>query len=187
MDAAALLIMDVQKGITERFGVEDGYLARLNTAIQAARRASVPVFFIRIAFRPGFPEVSPENASFRAIRERAESGGPNMGEVDPRLSLEPDDVVVTKKRVSAFTGSDLEVLLRANGIRTLALAGIATSGVVLSTVREAADRDYGLVVLEDGCLDADPEVHRVLTEKVFVRQAQVMTVAAFVQSLAANG
>jgi len=76
-------------------------------------------------------------------------------------------VVVTKRRVSAFTGSDLEVVLRADGMDRLVLAGIATSGVVLSTLRQAADLDYRLTVLADGCLDADPEVHRVLTEKVF--------------------
>jgi nicotinamidase-related amidase len=58
-------------------------------------------------------------------------------------------------------------------VTSLALGGIATSGVVLSTVREAADRDYEITVLEDLCLDADDEVHRVLTEKVFPRQADV--------------
>jgi nicotinamidase-related amidase len=57
------------------------------------------------------------------------------------------------------------------------LTGIATSGVVLSTLRQAADLDYRLIVLADACLDADPEVHRVLTEKVFPRQAEVRTVA----------
>ena len=54
---------------------------------------------------------------------------------------------------------------------SLVLTGIATSGVVLSTLRQAADLDYGLTVLVDACADADPEVHRVLTEKVFPRQA----------------
>jgi nicotinamidase-related amidase len=83
-------------------------------------------------------------------------------------------VVVTKKRVSAFAGSDLELVLRAHDVDSLVLAGIATSGVVLSTVREAADRDYRLTVLEDLCLDADEEVHRVLTGKVFPRQAEVI-------------
>jgi nicotinamidase-related amidase len=85
--------------------------------------------------------------------------------------------VVTKRRVSAFTGSDLEVLLRGLGAGTLVLTGIATSGVVLSTLRQAADLDYRLIVLEDACLDADPEVHQVLTQKVFPRQADVTTVA----------
>lgn len=68
------------------------------------------------------------------------------------------------------------MVLRAADVHTLVLTGISTSGVVLSTVRLAADLDYHLTVLEDGCLDADPEVHRVLTEKVFPRQAQVLTV-----------
>ena len=64
---------------------------------------------------------------------------------------------------------------------------MATSGVVLSTVRQAADLDYRLVVLADGCLDADPEVHRVLTEKVFPRQADVLTVADWIQRTAPAG
>jgi nicotinamidase-related amidase len=67
------------------------------------------------------------------------------------------------------------VLLRAADADTLILAGIATSGVVLSTLRQASDLDYRLTVLADACADADPEVHRVLTEKVFPRQALVTT------------
>ena len=64
-------------------------------------------------------------------------------------------------------------MLRAREVTGLVLGGIATSGVVLSTVREAADRDYELTVLDDLCLDGDDEVHRVLTQKVFPRQADV--------------
>src|SRR6266516_7528180 len=80
-------------------------------------------------------------------------------------------------------GSDLAVLLTAGNIGTLVLAGAATSGVVLSTVRQAADLDYRLTVLSDGCLDPDPEVHRVLTGKVFPRQASVATAAAWITGL----
>jgi len=75
------------------------------------------------------------------------------------------------------------VVLRSLRARTLVLAGIATSGVVLSTLRQAADLDYRLVVLSDGCADADPQVHQVLTEKVFPRQAEVTTVAGWTASL----
>jgi nicotinamidase-related amidase len=81
---------------------------------------------------------------------------------------------VTKKRVSAFAGSDLAQILRGDDVDHLVVAGITTSGVVLSTVREAADLDYRITVLADLCLDADEEVHRVLTEKVFPRQATVI-------------
>ena len=67
--------------------------------------------------------------------------------------------------------------MRARGVDHLVLAGIATSGVVLSTQRQAADLDYRLTVLADGCLDHDPEVHQVLLDKVFPRQADVTSIA----------
>jgi nicotinamidase-related amidase len=66
------------------------------------------------------------------------------------------------------TGSGLEIVPRAQDIDTLILTGISTGGVVLSTVREAADKDFRIVVLADGCLDPDPEFHAVLTEKIFL-------------------
>jgi nicotinamidase-related amidase len=69
------------------------------------------------------------------------------------------------------------------GATSLVLAGIATSGVVLSTLRMAADLDFGLTVLSDACADGYPEVHRVLLEKVFPRQADVVTTAEWIASL----
>jgi len=85
--------------------------------------------------------------------------------------------------VSAFTGSDLDVLLRGADADSLVLAGISTSGVVLSTLRQAADLDYRLTVLADACADLDPEVHRVLTEKIFPRQALVTNTDEWIASL----
>jgi nicotinamidase-related amidase len=73
--------------------------------------------------------------------------------------------------------------LRAHGTEPLVLAGIATGGVVLSTVRHAADADYRLVVIEDCCADRDAEVDRILMERVFGRQAAVMTAAEVIGSL----
>ena len=75
------------------------------------------------------------------------------------------------------------MLLRGAEADTLVLAGISTSGVVLSTLRQAADLDYRLTVLADACADTDPEVHRVLTEKVFPRQALVTTADEWIASL----
>jgi len=95
----------------------------------------------------------------------------------------PGDPIVVKHRVSAFSGTDLETLLRARGIDTLVLFGIATSGVVLSTVRHGADADYRLVVIKDCCVDGDDEVHRVLTEKVLARQATVVGAADVLAAL----
>lgn len=75
------------------------------------------------------------------------------------------------------------MLLRAARADSLVLAGISTSGVVLSTLRQAADLDYRLTVLADACADADPEVHRVLTAKVFPKQALVTTANEWIAGL----
>ena len=177
-DKSALLVMDVQRGIVERFGNDRGYLRRLGIAIEAARGARIPVIYVVVSFRPGHPEINARNRTFAAA---AAAGGfahdDPLTEIHPAVAPQPGDIVVTKRRVSAFTGSDLQVLLSALEIGTLVLTGIATSGVVLSTLRQAADLDYQLVVLSDGCLDADAEVHRVLTEKIFPRQADVRLIA----------
>jgi len=100
------------------------------------------------------------------------------------VAPQPTEVIVTKRRVGAFATTDLESVLRAHEVTCLVLLGIATSGVVLSTVRWAADADYALIVLEDCCADADEEVHRVLMQKVFPRQATVVPSQAFLQALA---
>jgi nicotinamidase-related amidase len=186
MNATVLLVMDVQRGVAERFGDAGDYLQRVQQAATAARAAGVPVIYVTVGFRPGHPEISPANRTFAALAAtgRYAEGDPAAA-IHPAVAPEPGDLIVTKRRVSAFTGSDLEVLLRSLGAGTLVLAGIATSGVVLSTLRQAADLDYRLAVLADGCLDADPDVHDVLTGKVFPRQADVLTVAQWAERLAA--
>jgi hypothetical protein len=79
-----------------------------------------------------------------------------------------------KTRFGAFSTTDLYATLHGQGIDTLVVAGLSTSGVVLSTLRDAADEDYRLFVLADATADPDPEVHRVLVEKVFPHQADVI-------------
>jgi nicotinamidase-related amidase len=176
--------MDFQAGVVERFAGSSEVVAAARTAVGAARAHGLRVVFVRVGFRDGYPEVSPHNRAFSTVAGRGDMGEHDSGtQVVAELDARSDEPVVVKRRVSAFTGSDLEVVLRAGGIDHLVLAGISTSGVVLSTLREAADRDYRLTVLADACLDADPEVHRVLIEKVFPRQAEVVTADAWVAGL----
>lgn len=185
MTDTALLVMDFQQGVVERLG-DATVLDAARRAVTAAREAGLLVIYVRVGFREGYPEVSPANRTFAAIT----AGSAAYTEDGPATQIHADlkplagEPVVVKRRVSAFAGSDLDVVLRSRGVRTLALAGIATSGVVLSTVREAADRDFALTVLSDACADRDPEVHRVLLEKVFPRQADVLTVADWAGALA---
>ncbi len=179
---SALLIMDVQPNIVERIKHREQYMQDILAAVAAAHKLRLQIIYVVVGFRPGLPEISERNQSFNPIRS---SDAANKM-ITPQPAIEPtaDDIVVTKRRVSAFTGSDLEVILRAQNITHLVLAGIATSGVVLSTVREAADKDFRLTVLADLCAAFDDEAHGVLTEKIFPRQATVMNSAEWISSLA---
>jgi nicotinamidase-related amidase len=146
-------------------------------AISKARENKIHVIYVVVGFRPGAPEISENNKGFMAAKERLTMiDSAEFIKVHPDLAPAEGEVTTVKRRVSAFTGSDLEVLLRGYDVKHIVLTGIATSGVVLSTVREAADKDYRITVLSDCCADGDDEVHRVLTTKVFPRQADVMTV-----------
>jgi nicotinamidase-related amidase len=155
--ATALLVFDLHRGVAERY--PGGVVERMAAAVGAARRAGMPVIFIR-------------SALFE------DDGG-----IHPALSPIPGEPVVTRRGVDAFAGSHLDVVLRARGIRSLVLCGATTSGVVLSTVRSAADLDFELTVLRDACADADPQVHRVLLDRVFPRKADVIDVATWAAAL----
>lgn len=172
----ALLVMDVQGAIVKMLPDSSAFFHALKKAIQSARENQMPVIYAVVAFRKGYPEVSASNKGFGSLKSSGRHlDSEEASKIDEAVSPQPDDIVVTKRRVSAFTGSDLEVVLRGQGINEIVLAGIATSGVVLSTLREAADKDYVITVLSDCCADGDEEVHRVLTTKVFPRQADVMS------------
>lgn len=181
----ALLVMDYQNSIVSR--VVEKYpdlLDKTAAVLAAARAADLPIIYIVVSFREGYPEVSPRNRSFSALREsgRMLAGSPDT-EIHPQVGPRPGEIVVAKHRVGAFSTTALETILRAHDVTSLILCGIATSGVVLSTVRWAADMDYDLVVVEDCCADGDDEVHRVLTQKVFPRQARVVSANAIIEDL----
>lgn len=173
----ALLVMDMESGILQNLPTAGEVVDKVAKALAAAREKSLPVIYAIVGFRPGTPEISSDNKNFAVLQQRLQTADMKaFMQIAPALMPTDKDVVVIKRRYSAFTGSDLEVVLRAQNIRHLVLTGVSTSGVVLSTLREAADKDYRLTVLSDGCGDADEEVHRVLTTKVFPKQAEVRTV-----------
>jgi nicotinamidase-related amidase len=181
----AVLIMDFQAAVVTGFATDqEPLLQRAAQVLGAARRAGLKVIYIVVSFRPGYPEISPRNVNFNAVRQSGRFITEAGTEVHPAVAPQPVDIIVTKHRVGAFAGTDLDMILRANDIDTLVMFGIATSGVVLSTLRHAADADYRLVVLKDCCSDRDAEVHRVLVDKIFPRQATVITAADFLLALA---
>ena len=184
VNETALLIMDYQNDIVANYAGGDSELTkRASSVLDAARAAGVPVIHVVVRFRPGHAEVA-DRGVFKGIKAAgAMVEGSEGVEIHPDVAPRPGDIVVTKKRIGAFTGSDLDVVLRSLGSRHLILLGIATSGVVLSTARAAADLDFELTVVADCCADQDEEVHRVLTRKVFARSATVTTAAELLAEL----
>lgn len=172
----ALLVMDMQLPILGMASNPSELISNVAKAIKKAREKEIPVIFVVLGFRNGLPEISENNQIFYSFKKQLENMDmDSWSTIHPALGLEKDDIIVTKRRVSAFTGSDLEVVLRGLNIQHLTLTGIATSGIVLSTLREAADKDFRLTVISNCCLDSDEEVHNVLMKKVFPRQAEVVS------------
>ena len=143
---------------------------------QAARDVSLLICYSATVFRTGYVEISGRNKTFS---QRKESGQPAASDpvalIHDAVKPIAGELVVGKHRVNAFYGTGLDLVLRANDIETLIVLGYATSGVVLSTLRYAADLDYRLLVVEDCCADQQPDVHDFLTRRIFPRQADVVT------------
>ena len=173
----ALLIADFYADMmsTIPHAVERRVVEKTQALQKAARDAGILICYSATVFRPGYIEISDRNKTFS---QRKTSGQPAIG--DPlqviHSGVKPieGEVVVGKHRVNALFGTDLDMTLKANDIHNLILLGYATSGVVLSTTRYAADLDYRLYIVEDCCADQDAEVHNFLTQRIFPRQADVV-------------
>ena len=164
-EKAVVLIMDFQQRIVNNVASEpDSVVSNAALVLDGARQAGIPVIYV--VHRGGaFADYAPDV-------ELHEGVTPAEGET-----------VITKVRPGPFSTTALDVNLREMGKDTLIVMGVATSGCVLSAVRWAVDVNYKFIVVADACSDADPEVHRVLTEKVYPRQGAVMTAEQFLRSI----
>jgi nicotinamidase-related amidase len=182
----ALLIADFYGAIlsTLPHATDRQVIEKTQQLQSAAREAGLFVCYCATVFRPGYVEISERNKVFR---ERKHSGQPPVSDpvqlIHPAVHPRSGEVVVGKHRVNALYGTALDPIWRANNIDTLIILGYATSGVVLSTVRYAADLDYRLLVVEDCCADQDPGVHDFLTQRIFPRQAEVVSATAVIDVL----
>jgi nicotinamidase-related amidase len=174
----ALLVMDYQNGLFHRIDDGDALLAGARDAIALIRDHGGTIGYVRVGFADG---EAPSGAMGRRIgREAAlttfHADAP-VTQIHDAIAPQGGDIVVRKTRVGPFGTTDLDEQLQARGVDTLILAGISTSGVVLSAVRDGHDRDYRLIVLSDLCADPEGEVHTFLIERIFPRQADVITTA----------
>ena len=167
-DRTAVIIMDFQSEIVNNVAQDpQGVVQKAAQVLEGARRVGIPIIYI--VHRGG----------------RFEAPSPGI-EIHPGVAPAAGERVIAKTKAGAFSTTGLDVLLREMGRDTLVLMGVATSGCVLSTVRWAADLNYELIVIRDACDDRDPEVHRVLTEKVYPRQGTVLTAEEFLRMAGAS-
>jgi nicotinamidase-related amidase len=176
----ALLTLDFQKGIFGFVPGAEAVIASASKAVEYARKKQFQIIHVGLGFSAGHPEIPDTESRFKRVKDsNLFVIGTPSAEFHSAVAR-PGDVVVYKQRVGAFSENQLHLILRSRGIENLVLFGISTSGITLSTVRRASDLDYRCVVLKDACYDADEEVHRVLTEKIFSAQGTVLTVDAFI-------
>ena len=165
VNRTAVLIMDFQQRIIANVATEPvAVVENAAKALAGARAAGIPVIYVVHRGGP-FAEYAPDV-------ELHEGVAPAEGEL-----------VITKVRPGPFSTTALDVTLREMGRDNLVIMGVATSGCVLSSVRWAVDINYSFIVLSDACSDGDPEVHRVLTEKVYPRQGTVMSTDEFLAAI----
>ena len=175
----ALLVMDYQAGIVARIPQADELVERARAAVALVRDWGGQIGYVRVAFEDedfDVPDSSRMGALLSGSGQAFHADSPTTA-IDERVAPAAGDVVVRKTRIGAFSTTDLHEQMQDAGVDTLFLAGISTSGVVLSTVIEAHDLDYRTFVLADGCADTDAEVHAFLLEKIFPRRAEVISLA----------
>lgn len=178
----ALVVMHYQTDILQLFpSVAPALLSNTRKLCDAARARGVSVYFAKIHFSPGYPEISPLNRNGQGIRQL---GLFVDDQISPELGRQASEPLIMAHRASVFFGTDLQVRLSAQGIDTLLMVGIASTGVVLSSVAYASDADFRLYTVKDCCYDPDPVVHDHLFATAFDSRTTVLSLADALSLLA---
>jgi nicotinamidase-related amidase len=150
--------------------------------LAAARRHRVLIIHVGVAWRPGSPEMNMAAPLFANAADRSVEGSGGSEFYAPVAPI-PGELVIYKRGVSALAGTELDRLLRLQDVNTLVLTGVATQFAVEGTAREAVDRGYRVLVLEDCCASRVPEVHRFSIDVILRRLCEVTTAEGFIGAL----
>jgi nicotinamidase-related amidase len=171
----ALVVMHYQTDILGLFpSVAPVLLANTRKLCDAARAKGVSVYFANLRFSPGYPEVSPLNKNGQGIKQL---GLFVDDRTSPELGQQAGEPLIIAHRASVFFGTDLQARLCAQGVDSLIMVGIASTGVVLSSVAHASDADFRLYTVKDCCYDPDQLVHEHLFSTAFDSRTTVLSLA----------
>ena len=180
LENSAFLIMDYQLFALQNYLPEEAaqnIIKNTKKLLGTIHNKNIPVIYITVQFNDGYPEISSKNTVFSQIKEQGlfKKNDP-LTQIHPDIKPNINDIEVTRNRIGSFSFTNLDLILKANKIDTLILAGLTTSGVVLSTVRQAFDLDYKLIVIEDCCSDPDPDIQEILMKKILPQHSSVLSI-----------
>ena len=164
---SALLLWDMEYAIAPNAFNYTDILINLKTLSSAARQAGVPVFY---SVQTAFDLLKEEAAVWVRVRmKRAKASNPSEllkekensrdREIVDELKPEAKDIVFQKRRPDGFVGTDFDLMLRSNGVRTILIGGVATEGGIEGTARSARNLGYDIVVLKDCVGSRSRELH----------------------------
>lgn len=192
-DRTALVLIDMQVD----FGAPDGEMARRGADVSAcqaavrkaedltaaARRAGVPVVFVRLLTHPGA-----ENRILRESKQRQGDDEPDLCRAGTRgaefIGPQPQagEALVSKAHFSAFARTGLGDQLHAQGVDTLVLAGLTTECCVQSSAWNGFEEDFHIFIAEDACAAYDQALHRHALKALQLSAATVAPVSGFIQA-----
>jgi nicotinamidase-related amidase len=178
----ALVVIDLQRGILKMpvapHAAAD-VLGRMAQLAAGFRSSGALVVLVRVAFARDGADVltQPRDSRIMAPRE------PGWDELAPELGADPGDILVTKHQWGAFYGTELDLQLRRRGVRTIVIGGISTNFGVESTARDAFERGYSLVFVEDAMAGVSPEAHAFACQTIFPRLGRVRDTQAVLSAL----
>jgi nicotinamidase-related amidase len=158
---SALILGHIQPPITDLAG-DATFIDRLAETVEAARSRGVLIAYVKIGFRPGHIDLPVDHPLRLALGDTPAFVDRVANDIHERVAPKDGDIVVTSARVSGFAGTDLDLVLRANGVDHVVLTGISTGGVVLGTLVDAHERDFKVTVLSDLVSDPNPDIHAAL-------------------------
>jgi nicotinamidase-related amidase len=182
----ALVLIDLQKGIVARQTAPRPaaqVVACARRLVDRCRAVGATVVLVHVAYaKDGRDRLAPGADAPMPAGPLP----PDFTEIVPELGPREGDVVITKRNWGAFYGTDLELQLRRRGIRTLVIGGISTNFGVESTARDAFERAYELVLVEDAMAGMSAEAHRFAVTEIFPRFGRVRSTEQVLAALGAE-
>jgi nicotinamidase-related amidase len=180
---SALVLVDLQKGIvampTQPHSADD-VIANAVTLAESFRSAGAPVVLVHVqTSADGADRLAPDADEVMVTRQMP----PDFATIVPQLATGEHDIIITKKQWGAFYGTDLDLQLRRRGVRTIVLGGISTNFGVESTARDAYERAYGLVFVEDAMSSRTAEDHTFAITRIFARIGRVASTSDVLRAL----